>query len=137
LAVETATTQTKPAHAGLISLDFSLVRAGGLGFCSRDFQSPEFKLTPIQIEALLCRSRFKSQRATEQKKRSPTIKRTPSLQRSMQIVLPPEVEARFATPTQEWQVPKRDRSHSRRHKTSGAARRHLGVSPYCSHKSFQ
>jgi hypothetical protein len=36
-AVETAATQTKPAYAGFRSLDFPLVRAGGLGFYSRDF----------------------------------------------------------------------------------------------------
>ncbi len=29
------------------NLDFSSVRAGGLGFCSRDFQSPRLKLTPM------------------------------------------------------------------------------------------
>jgi hypothetical protein len=36
-AVSTAATQTKPAYAGFRSLDFPLVRAGGLGFYSRDF----------------------------------------------------------------------------------------------------
>ena len=58
LAVETAATQTKPAYAGFSNLDFPLVRAGGLGFYSRDsvagrasvhFQSPGLKLTPIDI----------------------------------------------------------------------------------------
>jgi hypothetical protein len=34
-------------HAGFKNLDFSSVRAGGLGFCSRDFQSPRLKLTPM------------------------------------------------------------------------------------------
>jgi putative transposase len=34
LAVETASTQTKPAYAGSETLDFSLVRAGGLGLYS-------------------------------------------------------------------------------------------------------
>ena len=47
LAVETAATQTKPAYAGFSNLDFPLVRAGGLGFYSRDFQSPGLKLTPM------------------------------------------------------------------------------------------
>jgi hypothetical protein len=36
-AVETAAIQTKPADTGYQILDFSLVRAGGLSFCSRDF----------------------------------------------------------------------------------------------------
>ena len=31
LAVETAATQTKPAYAGYETLNFPLVRAGGLG----------------------------------------------------------------------------------------------------------
>ena len=48
-AVETASTQTKPACAGFGSTELSLVRAGGLpsgkplsrlGLYSRDFQSP-------------------------------------------------------------------------------------------------
>ena len=38
--VETAATQTKPAYAGFKTLDCLRVRAGGLRFCSRDFQSP-------------------------------------------------------------------------------------------------
>jgi hypothetical protein len=42
-AVETATTQTKPAYAGFKNLDFSSVRAGGLGLSSCDFQSPRLK----------------------------------------------------------------------------------------------
>ncbi len=37
LAVETAATQTKPASAGFKNIDFSLVRAGGLRLCSREF----------------------------------------------------------------------------------------------------
>ncbi|AFZ16944.1 CHAT domain-containing protein [Allocoleopsis franciscana] len=40
-AVETAATQTKPAYAGFTTLDFPLVRAGGLRFYSREFHSPE------------------------------------------------------------------------------------------------
>ena len=40
-AVETASTETKPACAGYEILGFLLVRApSGLGLCSRDFQSP-------------------------------------------------------------------------------------------------
>ncbi len=39
-AVKTAAIQTKPACAGSKTSDFPLVRAGRLGFCSRDFQSP-------------------------------------------------------------------------------------------------
>jgi hypothetical protein len=46
-AVETAATQTKPACAGFKTLEFLLVRAGGLGFYRRDFQSPWLKLTPM------------------------------------------------------------------------------------------
>ena len=48
LAVETATTQTKPAYAGFKNLDFSLVRDGGLRFYSRDFQSLGLKLTAME-----------------------------------------------------------------------------------------
>ncbi len=51
-AVKTAAIQTKPACAGSKTFDFPLVRAGGLGFCSRDFQSPGLKLTPMGTEAL-------------------------------------------------------------------------------------
>ncbi|MEP0877569.1 hypothetical protein NDA00_17310 [Funiculus sociatus GB2-M2] len=47
MAVKTAATQTKPACAGSKSLNFPLVRAGGLGFCSREFHSPGLKLTPM------------------------------------------------------------------------------------------
>jgi hypothetical protein len=47
LAVETAATQTKPAYAGFRAFDFPSVRAGGLGFYSRDFQSLGLKLTPM------------------------------------------------------------------------------------------
>ncbi len=47
LAVETAATQTKPAYAGFKTPVFSLVRAGGLGFYSSEFHSPELKLTPM------------------------------------------------------------------------------------------
>jgi hypothetical protein len=47
-AVETAATQTKPACAGFKTLEFPLVRAGGLGFYRRDFQSPWLKLTPMK-----------------------------------------------------------------------------------------
>src|SRR4028118_34116 len=55
LAVKTAATQPKPAYAGLRNFDFPLVRAGGLGFYSRDFQSPGLKLTPMHSCApLLC-----------------------------------------------------------------------------------
>jgi hypothetical protein len=49
LAVETVATQTKPASAGFKNLDFLLVRAGGLCFCSREFYSPGLKLTPMDI----------------------------------------------------------------------------------------
>ncbi len=45
LAVKTAAIQTKPACAGSKTFDFPLVRAGGLSFCSRDFQPPGLKLT--------------------------------------------------------------------------------------------
>ncbi len=38
LAVETAAIQTKPAYAGYKTLDFGLVRVGGLGL----YGSPEF-----------------------------------------------------------------------------------------------
>ncbi len=44
-AVETAATQTKPAYAGFKTLDFPLVREGGLCLCSREFHSPGLKLT--------------------------------------------------------------------------------------------
>jgi len=36
-----------PAYAGYQTLDFPLVRAGGLGFYSSEFHSPELKLTPM------------------------------------------------------------------------------------------
>ncbi len=39
LAVETAATQTKPAQAGYKTLDFRLVRAGGLALYSPEFYS--------------------------------------------------------------------------------------------------
>ena len=48
-AVKTAATQTKPACAGFKTVYFSLVRAGGLGFYSRDFQSLGLKLTPMGL----------------------------------------------------------------------------------------
>jgi hypothetical protein len=47
--VETAATQTKPASAGFKNLNFSLIRAGGLGFCSREFHSPGLELTAMDI----------------------------------------------------------------------------------------
>ena len=47
--VETAATQTKPAEAGFKNFDLSLVRAGGLGFYSSEFDSPGLKLTLMDI----------------------------------------------------------------------------------------
>jgi hypothetical protein len=47
LAVETAAIQTKPACAGFKTVDFSLVRVGGLGFYSSEFHSAELKLTSM------------------------------------------------------------------------------------------
>jgi hypothetical protein len=49
LAVLTAAIQTKPAYAGYQTLDSPLVRAGGLGFYSSEFHSPELKLTPMDF----------------------------------------------------------------------------------------
>jgi hypothetical protein len=46
-AVKTAAIQTKPACAGFKTVDFSLVRVGGLGFYSSEFHSPGLKLTPM------------------------------------------------------------------------------------------
>ncbi|CAD5960021.1 hypothetical protein NO758_03083 [Planktothrix agardhii] len=40
-AVETASTQTKPAVAGCEPLDFSSVREGGHRLYSREFHSPD------------------------------------------------------------------------------------------------
>jgi len=54
-AVETASTHTKPACAGLGRFDFPLVRVGGLCFCSREFYSPGLKLTHIGIAVSLQR----------------------------------------------------------------------------------
>ena len=42
-----------PAYAGLKSVDFSLVRAGGLGFYSREFIRFCLKLTPMSRDTLL------------------------------------------------------------------------------------
>ncbi len=53
LAVETAATQTKPAFAGFKTIDFSLVRAGGLGFYSCEFIRSCLKLTPMVGDAHL------------------------------------------------------------------------------------
>jgi hypothetical protein len=44
-AVKTATTQTRACVGRFQNPSFSLVRAGGLGFYSRDFQSLGLKLT--------------------------------------------------------------------------------------------
>ncbi len=53
LAVETAQRQQAhkyaPASAALKTLDFTLVRAGGLSFYSREFHSPGLKLTPMDV----------------------------------------------------------------------------------------
>jgi hypothetical protein len=42
-----------PACGGFKTLEFPLVRAGGLGFYRRDFQSPGLKLTPMHSRAPL------------------------------------------------------------------------------------
>jgi len=55
LAVETAATRnftcleqvTFREGFAYKNLDFSLARAGGLGFCSTEFHSPGLKLTPM------------------------------------------------------------------------------------------
>ncbi|VXD12484.1 HEAT repeat domain-containing protein [Planktothrix paucivesiculata] len=49
-AVETASTQTKPAVAGCEPLDFSSVREGGHRLCSREFHSPDTSSTDISAD---------------------------------------------------------------------------------------
>ncbi|MEQ8962258.1 MAG: ATP-binding protein, partial [Coleofasciculus sp. C2-GNP5-27] len=50
-AVETATTQTKPAFAGSKTLNLLSVRAGGLGLSSREFHSPRL-INGIDVELI-------------------------------------------------------------------------------------